>query len=1481
MKKLFTVILILASILTVTAYASIVPLEKADDGSFYVASINGTKTFLENGKNPVLLEDACYYLAEDCKEFNIKYVSFMGRFANLSTYNYANTVGKGMSKDDLYSLCENDEAWKKQFKQLAGFAKVFHEDGIPYGFTFSHEDHFSDGFYRSTFTSEIMPVKSLTSDTVSYTALNNDNYYTVVENNGIPYIIAQLETFPREEVINWFNTELLNHPDKRVIIFTHSLIDGNGKMYTMWDWANGMNLTGHTTIVRGINIANIGKPHDGDQLWGKCFAKHDNIIAIITANVKSTSNIITTKLTNENGYDVAVAAANPTVGLDSSYGPLALLVEISPDNKEISFFYYSAGKGYLDDSVKTVKLDKICELGEAVKIYKFPKIDTVYNGENNAYILGYEGNTFRPNANMTRAEACTIFARLLLKTQTIPDGYATRFEDVKTNDWFYNAVAYLDQSDFFYRNTGTAYKPNEPITRAEFVDLAVKASSLSAKNNISGFADVTSEHFYYDSIISAANAGIVNGYEDNTFRPDNTITRAEVVTVINRLLGLKVSDKTVSVTNGYNIFSDSKNHWALYNIIMASNSGVHGDAYFKASLNGVTETSSAVEISNSHLKLTISKKNGKLLEVINLANGENVLNTAIPDFIYVNSADGSKLSPTTVAIDGNQLKFTFRNGETVYMIVDVKEDFISFEISSELSPKSTAVAFANINTVLDPSDKNNDYRFGGMGMTAYTLYNAYGLSTTKSSLGTAYTKFDAGTMGAKVGVVLSHKDSYLDKLKKVADAIDRSVGLANDKAGPYTADAPENTSDYIIVSSVKPDLIDYYIEMKEKLGYEQIDVMKGTNSFIQGDFSFPVVESGKVEDYYKEIGSKFDAAGIDTGLHTYGYYIDYASTELLSNPKWQKQLEVMEDVYTLRKDISKTRSNLPTVEDATQFDTTYSFFYKNSRYVLVDEEIIYIGNGTTEGFINVKRGQCGTEIARHYEGAKIYHLSGYFNHFCPVIGSELFYHVADRIADTYNKGGFDMIYFDAMDGLGKHVDNGDVWYYFQMFLQRTLAGCKTDPIVEDSAMTGKQIWNVRGRVGAWDTASRGIKPFIRNHVTANLSSMAMGYEATLGWTAFYPDSASATKMKNTIEKTLFHDDIDLLGTMAVVHNMSNVINGFNPASVEALYHLKSNIEYYNKYYSSLRRSNYFTDEAKQKVIDNGGEFKIIEKANGEYAFLEMYYSEYNAGNAKNEPLNTFTGNNPFSTQNPFVRIEARYSTEFEAPISLFKLDSSKTLAEQKLTQNVKLDISENMALSFPVKGTGKDGDALLISVTSGYASGESGGRVDYFVDLNFDGWRDVVLLDADNADYDIDKYPFSGITMTGAAYPTFRVIVNYKDLATVTIRTAGNGNTAQVGEIMAYKHINAPVKNPTVTVDSSSVTFNTTLNSGEYIEYDPLTGEAYLYDFDRIPHKLDSVTGTLNVANGNFTASYTAEAQTSAPIRAKIVLGFSGREITN
>ena len=220
------------------------------------------------------------------------------------------------------------------------------------------------------------------------------------------------------------------------------------------------------------------------------------------------------------------------------------------------------------------------------------------------------------------------------------------------------------------------------------------------------------------------------------------------------------------------------------------------------------------------------------------------------------------------------------------------------------------------------------------------------------------------------------------------------------------------------------------------------------------------------------------------------------------------------------------------------------------------------------------------------------------------------------------------------------------------------------------------------------------------------------------------------------------------------------------------------------------------------------------------------------------------------------------------------------IIEKKLSAPI--DMTPNMAMTLRVKGTGKDGDALLLSMIGGTVSGESGGRADYFVDLNFEGWRDVILLDLDSAEYDTTKYSFSGIGITGMQYATYRTVANYKSMGTIYIRLCGStAYTAQVGEIKAYTHTDAPIKNPTVKVGSSTMTFNCEMKGGEYLEYDPLTGKATLYHNHTQTKEEITFTGKLSVPAGAYTASYSAEAQTKAPLRARVVLGFSGQEITN
>ena len=658
MKKILFALLLAALMLcAICTVVSAAPKQDwADDGEFLTASFHYPYMHVKKDT----FEEAIYTIAENATDYNIKYVSFLGKMTNLSPHTYKSVVTEAKkSVEELSALHQNDTKWNSEWSFIRNTTEIFKDIGLPYGLSYDVSELYTGGTARSRDSSqsvyfvpaEIMP------ENVKFKALDEANYYTIVENNGTKYIIFQLETFPRESVLNWFNDTLAKHTDKYAIVYTTSFMDQNTNLNTMWNWETEGLVVKGTSRVKGVSIAHVDHPRDGEELWKYAFAKHDNILAVFCTGQVASNKINTKVLTTNNGYETVAVYAN-TSEIDISEGPYAVMTKISADNKTLTFRFFSPVSGYLDSSEVKVELSKIATLTEAqVVVDDLPKIKLQQNGANQSYILGYEGNTFRPNANMTRAEACTIFARLLLNTNTIPDGYTTRFNDVKSGDWFYNAVAYLDQSGFFYRNKNTEYKPNEPITRAEFVDLAYLASNLGENVSTISFTDVPKEHFYYESVIAAAASGLVNGYEDNTFRPDNTITRAEVVTVVNRLLSLAVKEDTVLIDKLQNTFVDIEGHWAKLNILMAANSKVGTKSFYNASLNGVTDDGANIVFQNKHIKIVVNKKNGVVSDIVNLENGESILLASKdPQFFYLTTSGNSKSTPNDIRIEGNRMR---------------------------------------------------------------------------------------------------------------------------------------------------------------------------------------------------------------------------------------------------------------------------------------------------------------------------------------------------------------------------------------------------------------------------------------------------------------------------------------------------------------------------------------------------------------------------------------------------------------------------------------------------------------------------------------------------------------------------------------------------------------------------------------------------------------------------------------------------------
>ena len=194
-------------------------------------------------------------------------------------------------------------------------------------------------------------------------------------------------------------------------------------------------------------------------------------------------------------------------------------------------------------------------------------VSGVLNTEDHmAYMVGDSAGTFRPASNITRAEVATIFYRLLLDTSVDQMG---QFSDVATNAWYYEAVATLAAKGIITGYEDGTFRPNNAITRAEFAAIATRFAEANNTGSLL-FTDVSTDAWYYEAVLTAANYGWINGYSDNTYRPAQSILRSEAAKIVNCMLG-RIADRSAVDGGAGTRFPDvSSSHWAFYEIVEAT-----------------------------------------------------------------------------------------------------------------------------------------------------------------------------------------------------------------------------------------------------------------------------------------------------------------------------------------------------------------------------------------------------------------------------------------------------------------------------------------------------------------------------------------------------------------------------------------------------------------------------------------------------------------------------------------------------------------------------------------------------------------------------------------------------------------------------------------------------------------------------------------------------------------------------------------------
>ena len=187
-----------------------------------------------------------------------------------------------------------------------------------------------------------------------------------------------------------------------------------------------------------------------------------------------------------------------------------------------------------------------------------------------AYVYGYPNGTVRPEGNITRAETATIIYRLLT-AECRDEIFATSnaFSDVTADLWYNKAVSSLAGGGYINGYEDGTFLGDEAITRAEFV--AILARFIGVDDSTAAFTDLAADYWAYEYISTAVNTGWIEGYVNGSFMPEQHITRAEAMTIINRVLDRGI-DEDSEIPDGIVQWPDNgSDAWYYYEVVEATN----------------------------------------------------------------------------------------------------------------------------------------------------------------------------------------------------------------------------------------------------------------------------------------------------------------------------------------------------------------------------------------------------------------------------------------------------------------------------------------------------------------------------------------------------------------------------------------------------------------------------------------------------------------------------------------------------------------------------------------------------------------------------------------------------------------------------------------------------------------------------------------------------------------------------------------------
>lgn len=265
-----------------------------------------------------------------------------------------------------------------------------------------------------------------------------------------------------------------------------------------------------------------------------------------------------TELVNENNDELELYSTIKTLEKLTDYVDFAKNLSTAKaglqNERRIRAAIASAEYVVVKSEVSTDEINKsLEELQNSIEVIRLP------------YMAGVSKDKFAPNQKITRAEAASVLKRIIDDKASAND--KSSFRDLKEGQWFYDNIVFIEKEGLISGYEDGTFKPNNPMTRAQFASMMANYLKLNEGNNPIDFKDVKENYWAKDAINILSSHGIMVGKSKNEFKPNENITRAEAATIFNKVLDRKIN-KSFLDKYSKNPFKDLKrNHWAYYQVI--------------------------------------------------------------------------------------------------------------------------------------------------------------------------------------------------------------------------------------------------------------------------------------------------------------------------------------------------------------------------------------------------------------------------------------------------------------------------------------------------------------------------------------------------------------------------------------------------------------------------------------------------------------------------------------------------------------------------------------------------------------------------------------------------------------------------------------------------------------------------------------------------------------------------------------------------